>query len=170
MANYKMINADQLDADMASLADTIRTKGGTTGQMEWPEGFKSAVAAIRTLPTLTNPGTYVDLASGKQLIDAEGKVITGTAQIAETAFLSLDNQSLDYYAVVDFMDTDGSYLSEYINKDSYRAIRMRKGYAIIRTYSSSLHPIAGSGCTLIQSSGQLYVFEIEDSSATIILN
>lgn len=47
MADYKVINATQLDADMASVADTIRTKGGTTEELAWPEGFKSAIEGIK---------------------------------------------------------------------------------------------------------------------------
>lgn len=47
MADYKVVNATQLDADMASVADTIRTKGGTTEELAWPEGFKSAIEGIK---------------------------------------------------------------------------------------------------------------------------
>ena len=36
------------------------------------------------LPTLTNPGTAEDLAEGKELIDAEGKVVTGVMPKALT--------------------------------------------------------------------------------------
>ena len=32
----------------------------------------------KPLPALTNPGTAADLLSGKQLIDANGNVLTGT--------------------------------------------------------------------------------------------
>lgn len=48
MAEYKVVNATQLDADMASVADTIRTKGGTTEELAWPEGFKSAIEGIES--------------------------------------------------------------------------------------------------------------------------
>lgn len=34
------------------------------------------------LPTLTNPGTAADLAAGKQLIDANGNVVTGTMSVS----------------------------------------------------------------------------------------
>lgn len=46
MANYKVIDADQLDSDLTSVADSIRTKGGTTAALAFPEGFKTAIAAI----------------------------------------------------------------------------------------------------------------------------
>lgn len=48
MATYKVVDADQLDADMTALANAIRTKGGTSGSLAWPEGYKSAVEAIET--------------------------------------------------------------------------------------------------------------------------
>ena len=47
MANYKVVDADQLDADLASVADSIRAKAGTTGEMAFPAGFKSVVDGIQ---------------------------------------------------------------------------------------------------------------------------
>lgn len=40
----------------------------------------------KPLPTLTNPGTAADLLSGKQLIDANGKVLTGTLKLETGAY------------------------------------------------------------------------------------
>ena len=48
MATYKVVDADQLNADMTSVADSIRTKGGTTDALAWPDGYKSAIEAIQT--------------------------------------------------------------------------------------------------------------------------
>ena len=48
MATYKAVNVDQLDADMIALANTIRTKGGTSGNLAWPAGYQAAVEAIET--------------------------------------------------------------------------------------------------------------------------
>lgn len=48
MATYKAVNVDQLDADMIALANTIRTKGGTSGNLAWPSGYQAAVEAIET--------------------------------------------------------------------------------------------------------------------------
>lgn len=48
MANYKVIDADQLDSDLTSVADSIRTKGGTTAELAFPEEFKAAIEAIET--------------------------------------------------------------------------------------------------------------------------
>lgn len=83
MADYKVVDAEKLDADLASVADAIRKKAGTTEKMEFPSGFESAVESIPSeggveLPELTNPATATDLAKGKELIDANGNVVTGT--------------------------------------------------------------------------------------------
>ena len=46
MATYKVVDAEQLNADMSSVADSIRTKGGTTDALAWPDGYKTAIGSI----------------------------------------------------------------------------------------------------------------------------
>lgn len=46
MAEYKVVNATQLDADIKSIANAIRTKGGTGEDLMFPNGFVDAVGAI----------------------------------------------------------------------------------------------------------------------------
>lgn len=48
MAVDKLVDSTQLDADLTSVANAIRTKGGTSAQMAFPNGFVSAVNAIPT--------------------------------------------------------------------------------------------------------------------------
>lgn len=48
MAEYAVVNKTQLDADMTSVADTIRTKGGTSEKLSWPDGYNAAIEAIQT--------------------------------------------------------------------------------------------------------------------------
>lgn len=43
---YKIVNAEQLEADLASVADSIRAKSGTSDKLAFPSGFKSAVDGI----------------------------------------------------------------------------------------------------------------------------
>ena len=52
MANYKIVDTDQLEADLASVAESIRAKAGTSGKMAFPAGFKSAVEGIEKGGTL----------------------------------------------------------------------------------------------------------------------
>ena len=46
MPEYKVVNATQLDADLLSLADSIRAKSGATGPLAFPDEMKSAVEGI----------------------------------------------------------------------------------------------------------------------------
>ena len=46
MALDKLVDSAQLDADLASVADAIRTKGGTSAQLSFPAGFVSAIGDI----------------------------------------------------------------------------------------------------------------------------
>lgn len=48
MALDKLVDSSQLDADLTSVANAIRTKGGTSAQLAFPSGFVSAVQAIET--------------------------------------------------------------------------------------------------------------------------
>ncbi len=48
MAVDKLVDSTQLDADLTSVANAIRTKGGTSGSLAFPAGFVSAVQAIPT--------------------------------------------------------------------------------------------------------------------------
>lgn len=46
MALDKLVDSTQLDADLTSIANAIRTKGGTSAQLAFPQGFVSAIEAI----------------------------------------------------------------------------------------------------------------------------
>lgn len=48
MAVDKLVDSTQLDADLTSVANAIRTKGGTSADLAFPAGFVSAVEAIPT--------------------------------------------------------------------------------------------------------------------------
>lgn len=65
MANYVLVDADQLDADMTSVADKIRAKGGTSEKLEWPAGYEAAVEAISTGVTVQEAtGTFTTNTGG----------------------------------------------------------------------------------------------------------
>lgn len=65
MAYDKVVDSAKLDSDLRSVADSIRAKAGTTDELDFPLGFKSAVEGISTgVPinnqnkTITQNGTY----------------------------------------------------------------------------------------------------------------
>ena len=48
MAVDKLVDSTQLDADLTSVANAIRTKGGTSASLAFPAGFVSAIDVIPT--------------------------------------------------------------------------------------------------------------------------
>lgn len=59
MAVDKLVDSTQLDADLTSVANAIRTKGGTSASLAFPAGFVSAIGDIPT-----GGGGNYDIASG----------------------------------------------------------------------------------------------------------
>lgn len=45
---YKFVNADQLDSDLTSVGNAIRSKSGTSAKLSFPSGMVSAIGAIST--------------------------------------------------------------------------------------------------------------------------
>ena len=48
MALDKLVDSSQLDENLTSVANAIRTKGGTSASLAFPQGFVDAVSAIQT--------------------------------------------------------------------------------------------------------------------------
>lgn len=67
---------------LVAIADSVRTVTGTTGDIS-PEEFavKIVEGGSAALPELSNEGTASDLMLNKELIDGDGKKVTGTFTI-----------------------------------------------------------------------------------------
>ena len=63
MAVDKLVDSAQLDADLSSVANAIRTKGGTSAQLAFPAGF---VSAIQNIPSGGGGIDINDFASGAE--------------------------------------------------------------------------------------------------------
>lgn len=48
MAYDKVVDSSALNTNLTSVANTIRTKGGTTGKLVFPDGFNNAINSIAT--------------------------------------------------------------------------------------------------------------------------
>lgn len=95
MATYKAVNADQLDADMTSVANAIRTMGGSTETFAWPTGFISAIQEIETGKDVSAvTATAADVIKPKVFVDAQGNVVTGTL-VVQTYYYGADEPSAD---------------------------------------------------------------------------
>ncbi len=82
MPDYKVVDADQLNADMTSVADAIRAKGGATEKMAWPAGFVSAVEGLQAGGADVSgvTATEADVLAGKKFVDSGGTLTTGTLE------------------------------------------------------------------------------------------
>lgn len=70
MADYKFVDADQLDSDLSGIANAIRKKGGTSASMSFPNGFSSAINAISTGVTVQRKsGTFTTNSSGSATVN-----------------------------------------------------------------------------------------------------
>ena len=49
MADYKVVDTDQLDADLTTVANAIRTATGATGSLAFPAGFESALQGMKII-------------------------------------------------------------------------------------------------------------------------
>lgn len=94
-------------ADLTSVADAIRAKGGTSAQLAFPDGFVSAVQAIKGAPDLqivitTSAGATVTATKGSKTIsgtaDASGSctlIVGETGTWAVTAASGSMSKSID---------------------------------------------------------------------------
>ena len=108
---------------LKAIADAIRAKEGSSAPIA-ANDFPARLAAIETgtqLPTLTNPGTAADMAQGKQLIDQNGEIVTGTVNeifassnytvMGDTQTLNDNNLRLDYTFGMDIIMRRNSVFS-----------------------------------------------------------
>ena len=90
MAEYKVVDAEKLDADLASVADAIRTKGGTSESLTFPQGFVDAVGAIES----GGGGTELFFSLQGRCYTKNLEIPEGIAMIGEFAFDKCDKLTL----------------------------------------------------------------------------
>lgn len=82
MALDKLVDSAQLDSDLASVADAIRTKGGTSADLAFPDGFVDAIEAISG-----GGDGYLDALIARSITSIESNV----ASIGNYAFYNCSN-------------------------------------------------------------------------------
>lgn len=89
MAEYKVVDAAQLDADLLTLADSIRAKAGVSGKLAFPDGMKAAVDGLETGGTDTSDATVTaeDMADGVVAYGADGRVVGALPVTADGSVL-----------------------------------------------------------------------------------
>lgn len=68
MAVDKLVDSTQLDADLTSVANAIRTKGGTSAELAFPQGFVNAIEDIPSGSDSLTLNTYQAGFTGQKLI------------------------------------------------------------------------------------------------------
>lgn len=92
MAVDKLVDSTQLDSDLTSVANAIRTKGGTSASLAFPADFVSAIAAI---PSGGMPVSVLD-----------HEVVTPTAKIKKANALELNLTPCTNFVVVGYVEDD----------------------------------------------------------------
>lgn len=98
-ADEIFLNKETIDEDGNVLKGTftidseLETQGNLLAQIQIALEGKAIDGGSIELPTLTNEGTSADLISGKQLIDGDGNVVTGTMAtvVQATPSISVDS-------------------------------------------------------------------------------
>jgi hypothetical protein len=97
MADYRVVDKEQLEADLTTVADAIREKGGTSESLAFPEGMKNAIEAIETgIDTSSdNPAESSDIAKDKEAF-VNGQKVTGSVQECTTGDYDWELLEVDY--------------------------------------------------------------------------
>ena len=140
---------------LKAIADAIRAKEGSSDPIA-ANDFPARIAAIETgvqLPTLSNPGSSADIARGKQLIDQNGEIVTGSVQTWEDGYGS----SLDGTQVSMVTDSlGGRYVSTYGTFSSNRLYRPGSTISVDldpSAYGDATAADVASGKTFTSSAG-----------------
>lgn len=67
MANYKVVDTEQLDADLTTVANAIRTASGSTGSMAFPSGFASALQNMKMVAEVHTVTIASDVTGAKEV-------------------------------------------------------------------------------------------------------
>ena len=156
---------DRLNEAKAAIIAAIAAKGIVVVEGEKLDAMAEKIARIATgveLPTLTNPGTADDLVSGKELIDADGNIVTGTV-IERT-------DSIRYTSAGTTDSGNDSYITFYKTASKDNLIRTGASVEmdVLKTYlGNATASDVAAGKTFTSSAGLQVTSTKEESAATL---
>lgn len=107
MAEYKIVNATQLDSDLKNVADSIREKSGAIGSLTFPDGFKSTVDNIQKAKPEQTKTQYAALNQTYTITPDEGKVLSSvTVNVNVEPQTQYKNMILDEF-MTNIIDENG---------------------------------------------------------------
>lgn len=88
MTTYKVVDAEKLDTDLKTVADSIRAKGGTTENLNFPMDFVSAVENIETGSAKEEQEKTVEITKNgtTEVVADEGKSMSKVTVNTNVAF------------------------------------------------------------------------------------
>lgn len=152
MAVDKLVDSTQLNTDLTSIANAIRTKGGTSAQLAFPSGF---VTAIGNIPT----------GGGESIVITDEANATGT-----TAVVTGDEISL----ITKTITLNGTYDPDDDNADGYSGVtvNVQNGASMTQTqgtYGTEVVITSASGGGSPSATQHSIYFEFTDGTDTTIL-
>lgn len=159
----KAVDSTQLNSDLTSVANAIRTKGGTSAQLQFPSGFVTAINDIRAesiQQIIIRPDAELEESwtYDKRIVADEGITIPAystSAQILKTSQL-LDEITADVEHYRYYVTARSLVIPEYNTTDTGRGrfewSSMVASHGFIFTPMAELHPLVDSEHTIATNS------------------
>lgn len=155
MAVDKLVDSAQLDADLTSVADAIRAKGGGSGGLAFPAGF---VSAIQSIPS----GGTVSVDTKTATASNYPRSLSFTGLLGEPKMFALrlnvqvsSSGSTTYYYIVDIIHAGSTTHGNCFRIGSTRRIEnITTGYTF--TYSNGTLTVSSSASSRSSSPGAFY--------------
>ena len=134
MALIKLVDSAQLDADLTSVANAIRTKSGGSSQLAFPSGFISEIGNIPSggggaTETLLASGTYTQSTDNTNLVIPV--TISGSFTKITKVFVLKDSVTSDVGQTLSWFklyDTPAVAVPEFDNVTELHVINASGGY------------------------------------------
>lgn len=112
MAYDKLVDSTQLDSDLTSVANAIRTKGGTNSELTFPAGF---VSAVNALPQMTGNLAYL----GKDAQQVSGEFYSKVDYLKNTLYNGWSPSSTAKAIVASVTLSDNKFTAENLDEWAY---------------------------------------------------
>lgn len=123
---YMIVNATQLDADLASIAEKIKTKLNETGEYNFPEDF---LTAIDKMVYDANPNSEADLIVNEDTVTAtSGYYPSDVSKSVATGSVIINSLEMESNPSVTLSDDGLSIVSEYSVESSPTVHVATRGY------------------------------------------
>ena len=163
MSVDKLVDSSQLDTDLTSVANAIRTKGGTSAQLAFPAGFVSAIQAIPTggggsAETLLGSGTYTATAVASSATISTGITNSDTTKPVKILVVK-DSQTSGIGQMLWWVGIHITVPADFVDKAGNN---LAKGYYVAANGTSTgvcAFPYASSDaiCSFDRSTGKIMI-------------